>query len=87
MRTGRFVVGVLAAALIAACSHHDHERAPVVAPPPAHLSAARPCLGGAAVTCARLDVPLDHSGRTPGRLSLRVAIAGSAAAPRGTIVG
>ncbi|MGZ4202785.1 MAG: alpha/beta fold hydrolase, partial [Thermoleophilaceae bacterium] len=83
MRTGRFVVGVLAAALIAACSHHRHESAPV--PPAARLSAARPCLG-AGVTCARLDVPLDHSGRTPGRLSLRVAIAGGAAAPRGTLV-
>jgi pimeloyl-ACP methyl ester carboxylesterase len=33
-----------------------------------------------------LSVPLDQSGRVPGRLNLRVAIAGRPTAPRGTLV-
>src|SRR5919198_571808 len=37
-------------------------------------------------TCATLTVPLDHSGRTPGRLTLRVSMVGQATAPRGTLV-
>src|SRR5256885_1926538 len=37
-------------------------------------------------TCALLTVPLDHAGHVPGRLNLRLAMAGSGNATRGTLV-
>ncbi len=45
-----------------------------------------PCAEVANFTCAYLSVPLDHSGVTPGRLRLRVAVADNAAAPRGVLM-
>jgi pimeloyl-ACP methyl ester carboxylesterase len=85
VRAGRLVICALAAAAAAGCSHH-HRQAPAEPPPPA----ARLLPGGSCpaphVTCARLVVPLDHSGRTPGSLSLRVAMAGPAHPPRGVLL-
>jgi pimeloyl-ACP methyl ester carboxylesterase len=72
------------AALICGCSHHHR------AQPAATTPAAPPRLAGlhacGQATCGSLRVPVDHSGRTPGQLLLRVAIVGPADAPRGTLV-
>jgi pimeloyl-ACP methyl ester carboxylesterase len=53
--------------------------------PPA-FSDARPCAEITTFTCAYLSVPLDRSGRRPGELRLRVAVAGNADAPRGVLM-
>ncbi len=46
------------------------------APAPAMggLADPHPCADAAGFTCSTLTVPLDHSGRTPGRLRLQVAV-------------
>jgi pimeloyl-ACP methyl ester carboxylesterase len=72
-------------ALVAAgCSHH--KRAQTGATPaatPVHLTGLHAC---GKATCSSLRVPLDHSGRKPGRLTLRVGTVGPARAPHGTLV-
>jgi pimeloyl-ACP methyl ester carboxylesterase len=75
------------AALVAGCGggHHHHTGATAAAAP-VRLSQPRACHGLAHVTCATLTVPLDHSGKAPGRLRLRVAMAGPAHPARGVIV-
>ncbi|MEV8597655.1 alpha/beta fold hydrolase [Streptomyces sp. NPDC052012] len=50
------------------------------------LSGAAACPGLEGFTCATLSVPLDHRGRTPGRLGLKVAMADNAGAPRGVLL-
>ena len=40
------------------------------------LARSKPCADAIGFTCSTLSVPLDWSGRTPGRLSLRVAVRG-----------
>jgi pimeloyl-ACP methyl ester carboxylesterase len=50
------------------------------------LTDAAPCPGATTFTCATLAVPLDHSGRTPGTLGLRVAVSGNVEAPKGDLV-
>ena len=75
---------VLALAAVAAslgCGGHHHRQV-VVAPAP-KLSGSHPCPHLADTTCATLVVPLDHAGKVPGRLHLRVAISGPRDAPRG----
>src|SRR5256714_2987537 len=50
------------------------------------LTDATPCPDVADFTCAYLTVPLDHRGTVPGRLRLRVAVAGNTNAPRGVLL-
>ncbi|MCT7352325.1 alpha/beta hydrolase [Streptomyces sp. 15-116A] len=50
------------------------------------LSGAAACPGLEGFTCATLTVPLDHRGRTPGRLGLKVAMADNAEAPKGVLL-
>ncbi len=50
------------------------------------LTDAKPCADQPGFTCATLTVPLDHRGRTPGRLELRVAVADNANARRGVLL-
>lgn len=50
------------------------------------LSGAAACPGLEGFSCATLTVPLDHSGRTPGRLGLKVAMADNAEAPKGVLL-
>jgi pimeloyl-ACP methyl ester carboxylesterase len=45
------------------------------------LSGFSPCATIARASCTTLRVPLDHSGREPGTLDLRVAVSGPAGAP------
>jgi len=45
-----------------------------------------PCPGSSGFTCSTLAVPLDHSGRRPGTLHLRVAAADNAKASRGALL-
>jgi pimeloyl-ACP methyl ester carboxylesterase len=45
------------------------------------LAASAPCPTIPRASCATLRVPLDHSGRVPGTLDLRVAVSGRAGAP------
>lgn len=51
-----------------------------------HLTGQAPCPGQERFTCATLAVPLDHSGRTPGTLSLSVAMTGNTQAPKGDLI-
>lgn len=57
---------------------------PAASPP--ELGAAAPCRGLEQFSCASFTVPLDHSGRYPGTLDLRVGFAGPANAPRGYLL-
>ncbi|MFI1538242.1 alpha/beta fold hydrolase [Streptomyces anandii] len=50
------------------------------------LSGAAACPGVEGFTCATLTVPLDHSGGTPGRLGLKVAMADNVRAPKGVLL-
>lgn len=86
------------ALLLAACTSSDAETdgpsfhppgsttspdtPPVTAPA---LTGSRPCTEPA-YTCSTLAVPLDHSGATPGRLSLPVLTAANTAAPSGVLL-
>jgi pimeloyl-ACP methyl ester carboxylesterase len=56
------------------------------APGLSRLHAVAPCPAAEGFSCGLLSVPLDPSGGAPGRLSLRVAVADVAAAPRGDLV-
>ncbi|MEN3283445.1 MAG: hypothetical protein V7607_4585 [Solirubrobacteraceae bacterium] len=60
--------------------------ATATAAPKPSLTASRPCPHASGFTCSMLDVPLDHSGRTPGTLHVPVAAADNADAPRGVLV-
>jgi pimeloyl-ACP methyl ester carboxylesterase len=48
---------------------------------PPRLSEVASCKDVVRATCSTLRVPLDHSGKTPGTLDLRVAVSGSEGAP------
>jgi pimeloyl-ACP methyl ester carboxylesterase len=59
------------------------------APPatlPATLGKTEPCAGIDGFACGDLVVPLDRGGKVPGELTLRVAVADNADAPRGTLL-
>ncbi|WP_369184524.1 alpha/beta fold hydrolase [Streptomyces sp. Y1] len=45
-----------------------------------------PCQGAPEFVCGTVDVPLDHSGATPGTLTLDVAMTGNADAPKGDLL-
>ena len=53
---------------------------PASAPQP-KLAGSHPCANATGFTCSTLAVPLDHSGKTPGTLRLRVSAADKAGAP------
>jgi pimeloyl-ACP methyl ester carboxylesterase len=73
---------LVAAALAAAgCGGDHHQKATT-----AKLIGVHPCVKALHDTCATLTVPLDHSGRVPGRLHLRMVVSGPRAAPRGVLV-
>jgi pimeloyl-ACP methyl ester carboxylesterase len=55
-------------------------------PEPAGLLGVRPCPGIPGFSCGSLRVRLDPAGATPGRLSLRVAVADVSTAPRGVLL-
>jgi pimeloyl-ACP methyl ester carboxylesterase len=61
------------------------QQSPPAGPPP-RLTVSRPCDNAKGFTCSTLRVPVDHSGRTPGDLSLAVAAADNADAPKGVLV-
>jgi pimeloyl-ACP methyl ester carboxylesterase len=50
------------------------------------LTEPRPCPGSPGFTCWTLRVPLDHTGKVPGRLRLQVAAADNVAAPKGVLL-
>jgi pimeloyl-ACP methyl ester carboxylesterase len=52
-------------------------------PAAARLAAPHSCPGAPGFTCTTLRVPLDHTGRVDGQLSLQVAVQSVRAAPRG----
>ncbi len=74
----RLAAGVVAAAGLAACGF--------ASPPRPALQDAQPCPGAAGFTCSTLEVPLDHTGRTPGTLRLQVGAADNRDAPRGVLL-
>jgi pimeloyl-ACP methyl ester carboxylesterase len=87
------VIGVIAAAALIGCGGGDSNELSTttaaakrpVAPKP-RLSAPRPCPNATGFTCSTVDVPLDHSGRTAGKLHLPVAAADNVDAPSGVLV-
>ena len=98
MRRGG-VLGVVLAVAIAGCGggakKHDattatraaQASAPATPPqPPPKLSHSKRCANASGFTCSILTVPLDHSGKTPGTLRLRVGAADNASAPRGVLL-
>jgi pimeloyl-ACP methyl ester carboxylesterase len=80
----------LAATAAAGCGGHSHHQARSastrLAGPQPRLTAPAPCRGAAGFTCSTLAVALDHGGRTPGTLRLRVAAADDVRAPKGVLV-
>jgi pimeloyl-ACP methyl ester carboxylesterase len=86
----RLVVALFFSTGLTACANRPP--APAANPAPV-LSNAQPCISTGSVTfsCATLTVPLDHAGlhRGPpsaGRLTLQVAMADNADAPRGVLI-
>jgi pimeloyl-ACP methyl ester carboxylesterase len=82
---------VLLATLLAGCGGRGAPTAstgerPAPRQPAPRLVDPRPCRAAATFTCSTLAVPLDHSGGTAGTLRLRIAVAGEASAPLGTLV-
>ena len=86
--TRRAAVRVLAAMAIAGSVASGCSRSVprMPQPQPAGLLGVRPCPGITGFSCGSLSVRLDPSGGGPGRLSLRVAVADVAAAPRGVLL-
>jgi pimeloyl-ACP methyl ester carboxylesterase len=92
------VIGVVVAAALIGCgggARSDAPRAattargssPVrVAAATPHLAGARPCPEVRGFTCSTLRVALDHAGRTPGTLDLRIAAGDNVGAARGVLV-
>jgi pimeloyl-ACP methyl ester carboxylesterase len=93
------VIGVVVAAALTGCggggARSDAPRpastargsAPVrVAAPATRLTAARHCRQARGFICSTLRVALDHAGRTPGSLDLRIAAADNVDAARGVLV-
>jgi pimeloyl-ACP methyl ester carboxylesterase len=78
VRLLRITVALAALALPAASSTH--------ATPAPRLVDPHPCPEQSGFTCSTLVVPLDHTGRRPGSLRLRVAAADGTAAPRGVLL-
>ena len=80
---------IAVALLLAGCGGGDHRAAVTATPTPTpaderdlpRLSEVARCKDVARATCSTLRVPLDHSGKTPGTLDLRVAISGPEGAP------
>ncbi|MEU8662509.1 alpha/beta fold hydrolase [Actinoplanes philippinensis] len=60
--------------------------APGAAAPAPRLTDAAPCAEIATFSCSYLTVPLDRNGGRPGKLRLRVAVAGNTGAPRGVLL-
>lgn len=82
---------VAATLVLAGCTGHSAARQPratkpasIVAGP--QLSASQPCPSDPSFQCSTLNVPLDRSGRVPGRLSLKVEVQQPKPAPKGYLV-
>jgi pimeloyl-ACP methyl ester carboxylesterase len=86
------VIGVVVAAALTGCGGGDVRPASTtahasrVAAAQPRLAGARPCPHVRGYTCSTLRVALDHSGRTPGTLDLRIAAADNVGAARGVLV-
>ena len=84
-------IGLLLVALVAGCGGHGGRSATAAATtaspaagtakPAPRLTASHACANAHGFTCSTLDVPLDHSGKTPGTLHLPVAVADKPGAP------
>jgi pimeloyl-ACP methyl ester carboxylesterase len=74
--------------LVVACTSSPPAPGPRSRPPVTGqaLTGARRCPGTPGFTCSVLRVPLDRSGAVAGTLGLRVAVAGNASAPHGTLL-
>jgi pimeloyl-ACP methyl ester carboxylesterase len=95
MNRNSLMLAVLAAAMASGCtsaghgsppSHGSSAAASTSTGPPAQLIQSHPCAGIAGFTCSTLQVPLDHSGHTPGTLRLQVAAADNVTASRGVLL-
>ncbi len=89
MNRKSLLLAVLAVALASACTSTGHDGSastPASTGPRAQLTQSHPCAAIAGFVCSTLAVPLDHSGHTPGTLSLQVAAADNVKAPRGVLL-
>lgn len=81
------VIGLVVAAALSGCGGGDGQRSTATAAPPTpKLEGSTPCPDADGFTCSVLKVRLDHSGKAPGTLTLRVAVADNADAPRGVLL-
>jgi pimeloyl-ACP methyl ester carboxylesterase len=80
----RAAIPLALTALLAGCGGHHHQATREA--PAGSLGATQPCHKLEHAECATLTVPLDHAGRVPGRLKLKVALAGPSKPPRGVLV-
>jgi pimeloyl-ACP methyl ester carboxylesterase len=82
------VAAALTATVACTAASAPARPSPTARPPQPHpvLTGSAPCPDDAALSCATLTVPLDHLGRVPGTLGLRVATTGNADAPKGDLV-
>lgn len=76
----RAAAALVLVAALAGCGGGHHKSTTTSS---ARLSDSHPCPHVPNATCSTLTVPLDHSGRVPGKLKLQVAVSGPANAPRG----
>lgn len=89
MRRLRFTASITASVVLVGCfssgTAHKPSQAEATGSGP-RLTDTVPCSGTPGFTCATLQVPLDHSHRTPGTLDLKVAMADNENAPRGILL-
>jgi pimeloyl-ACP methyl ester carboxylesterase len=84
------LVGLLAVEPIADASTAEAGPLTAMGPMPSksapQLTDPHPCEDSPGFTCSTLTVPLDHTGRTPGRLRLQVAAADNVRGPKGVLI-
>jgi pimeloyl-ACP methyl ester carboxylesterase len=82
----RALLALALGAAVCGCGRHHHAAQTSAPPAAGRLGQTHPCHRIKDADCATLNVPLDHSGKLPGRLKLAVAMSGPASAPRGVLL-
>lgn len=83
---GRLAALLGAVAVVAGTTLATPAAADPAAPTGGGVAGQAPCQGAPEFICGSITVPLDHSGATPGTLTLDVAMTGNANAPKGDLL-
>lgn len=89
MRRNRLAATLSAAVVLVGCVSPQASPSPTPSPNVSGqpgIGSVKPCADTPGFHCGTLTVPLDHSGKAPGKLGLRVAMADNATAPRGVLL-